>query len=92
VTNGNGNVAGYLGINREYDPDRPPQTPLMDDMQLISAEEVAGLMGVTAYTVRLWAREERIPHLRVAGSTLRFRSGAIRAWLAEQERGGKPRR
>jgi excisionase family DNA binding protein len=53
--------------------------------RLLTAEEVGELIGVSGYTVREWAREHRIPHVRFGGRTLRFRLSSVQAWIAEQE-------
>jgi excisionase family DNA binding protein len=54
--------------------------------RLLTAEDVAQILGMrTDFLYRL-AREGRIPHLRF-GRTLRFRAEAIETWLEEQERG-----
>jgi excisionase family DNA binding protein len=59
--------------------------------RLLTAPEVAELIGMRTDFIYRLAREERIPHLRF-GRVLRFRSEAITRWLEEEERGkqGRP--
>jgi excisionase family DNA binding protein len=44
----------------------------------------ARALGVSASTLRLWASEGRVPHVRTAGGHRRFNPEALRRWLAEQ--------
>lgn len=39
---------------------------------LVTAQEIAEILGVTEATVRGWAREGRIPSLRLTPRTVRF--------------------
>ncbi len=58
--------------------------------RLLTAEDVAELIGMTpAYIYRL-VRCDQIPHLRF-GRTVRFRSASIEEWLCEQEERGNGR-
>ena len=41
-------------------------------------------LGVSPSTLRLWASEDRIPHVRTAGGHRRFDPEALRQWLARQ--------
>jgi excisionase family DNA binding protein len=54
--------------------------------RLLTAEDVAQILGMRTDFIYRLAREGRIPHLRF-GRTLRFRAEAIETWLEEQERG-----
>lgn len=54
--------------------------------RLLSAEEVAEIIGMRVDYVYALSRSGQIPHLRF-GRTLRFRSEAIEAWLRAAERG-----
>ncbi len=58
--------------------------------RLLTAEDVAELIGMRTDYVYALARREEIPHLRF-GRTLRFRPDAIERWLEqeEQRRNGK---
>jgi excisionase family DNA binding protein len=55
---------------------------------LLSVEQAAEFLGVSAYTVRQWARERRIPAIRL-GRYWRFRQSSLDAWIQAQERGGR---
>ena len=47
------------------------------------------MLGVSAYTVREWARNDEIPHLRLGHKTLRFRLSPVQAWIVERERSAR---
>jgi excisionase family DNA binding protein len=55
--------------------------------KLLTAEEVADMLGVTAKWVWAQARAGKIPHVPL-GRYRRFRPEAIDAWLADLEQGG----
>lgn len=54
--------------------------------RLLTAEEVAEIIGMRVDYVYALSRRGQIPHLRF-GRTLRFRADAIEAWLVAAERG-----
>lgn len=54
--------------------------------RLLTAEEVAEIIGMRVDYVYALSRRRQIPHLRF-GRTLRFRAEAIEAWLRAAERG-----
>jgi excisionase family DNA binding protein len=54
--------------------------------RLLTAPEVAELIGMTTDFVYALARRDEIPHLKF-GRTLRFRAEAIEEWLQASERG-----
>jgi excisionase family DNA binding protein len=54
--------------------------------RLLTAEEVAQLIGMRVDYVYALARREEIPHLKF-GRTLRFRAESVQEWLRESERG-----
>ena len=54
--------------------------------RLLTAEEVAQIIGMRVDYVYALSRRGQIPHLRF-GRTLRFRAEAIEAWLGAEERG-----
>jgi excisionase family DNA binding protein len=59
----------------------------------ISVSAAARALGVSPSTLRLWAAEGRIPHVRTAGGHRRFNPEALRQWMAEQpRRAGRTRR
>jgi excisionase family DNA binding protein len=55
----------------------PPATPL------VTTSELAVMLGVTADTIRGWARSGRIPCLRVGRKTLRFDREAVLAAIRD---------
>jgi excisionase family DNA binding protein len=57
----------------------------MDKMELLGAEDVAGLMGVKETTVWRWCREGRLPCLKV-GKHWRVRREAFEEYLRHSER------
>jgi excisionase family DNA binding protein len=59
--------------------------------RLLTAPQVAELIGMRVDYVYALARREEIPHLKF-GRTLRFRAEAIEEWLHELEHsaGGEP--
>ena len=61
-----------------------------EDLRTITASEVAEMLGVSTYQVYAWARLGVIPCVRL-GRSVRFRLGALRAWMETQE-GGAPER
>lgn len=59
----------------------------------ISVAAASRALGVSPSTLRLWAAESRIPHVRTAGGHRRFSPEILRQWMAEQpERTGRTRR
>lgn len=40
--------------------------------ELLRAQEVASRLGVSAVTVRIWARQGRIPSIRISAKVVRF--------------------
>ena len=53
--------------------------------RILTVEQLAEMIGVSEYTVRLWAREGKLPALHL-GKYWRFRESSIRDWLREQEK------
>ncbi|MGD9695542.1 MAG: helix-turn-helix domain-containing protein [Thermoleophilia bacterium] len=59
----------------------------------LSVSSAARALGVSPSTLRLWASEGRVPHVRTAGGHRRFDPEALRQWLARQPaRQGRPMR
>jgi excisionase family DNA binding protein len=58
-----------------------------EKMELLSAEDVASLMGVKETTVWRWCREGRLPCLKV-GKHWRIRQEALENFLEQSERSG----
>lgn len=52
---------------------------------ILTVEQLADMLGVTPYTVRQWARDGKLPTLRL-GKYWRFRESSIRQWLVDQEK------
>jgi excisionase family DNA binding protein len=51
---------------------------------LLTAREVADLLGVHTETVLRWARRGELPAIRLPGGAIRFRDEALEAWLADR--------
>lgn len=49
---------------------------------LLKPEKVAEMLGIRRKTVVLWAREERLPAVRV-GRFYRFRPAEIQDWISQ---------
>lgn len=60
----------------------------------LSVSSAARALGVSPSTLRLWASEGRIPHVRTAGGHRRFDPEELKDWLARQPArpGRAPRR
>lgn len=58
-----------------------------DEDRLLSVQEAADLMQISAYTLREWARDGKVPAIRL-GKLWRFRRLALLDWVESQERGG----
>lgn len=66
--------------------DQPPMAaPHSSPGTLLTADDVARLLNVSARTVRSWRRSGRLPRPLTIGATIRWRPEAIEAWLREQE-------
>jgi excisionase family DNA binding protein len=50
----------------------------------LSVSAAAKALGVSASTLRLWASEGRVPHVRTAGGHRRFDPEVLRQWLARR--------
>ena len=64
----------------------------LDPDRLLSVEEAADLLQISAYMVRQWAREAKIPAARIGGRYWRFRRSALLEWVEDQERPARARR
>lgn len=53
--------------------------------KLLTADQVAEVLGMRTDFIYRLAREGRIPHLRF-GRTLRFRAEAVEVWIKDQEK------
>ncbi len=52
-------------------------------MRLLVAEEVAEMLRVEPDTVREWARQGQVPHVRI-GRSVRFSEPELRRWIGVQ--------
>jgi excisionase family DNA binding protein len=50
---------------------------------LLTARQVAELLGVSAETVLRWTRRGQLPAFRLPGGALRYRAEALEQWLGE---------
>ena len=71
-------------------PSQPEVPHSTNARRLVTAGELAVLLGVTTETIRHWARDGRIPCLRVGQKTIRFdRDSVLEAIRGElREEGG----
>jgi excisionase family DNA binding protein len=51
--------------------------------RLLTAREVADLLGVSAETVLRWTRRGELPAFRLPGGALRYRADELERWLGE---------
>ena len=54
---------------------------------LLTAREVAGLLGVSAETVLRWTRRGDLPAIRLPGGAIRYREDDLDGWLAARATG-----
>lgn len=52
---------------------------------LLTVDQAADYLGVSAYTMRLWARERKVPAIQL-GRYWRFRESSLATWVDDQER------
>jgi excisionase family DNA binding protein len=66
--------------------------PLVDltAAELLDAQEAAKLLGVEARTLLAWAREGRVPCLRLGPRTIRWTRSMLEAWAASKLDPGRP--
>lgn len=58
-------------------------------MSLLNTEEVAAIFGVGEKTVRKWAKEGRLTHIRTLGGNYRFKSEEVEALRAQHQQDRK---
>lgn len=51
---------------------------------LLTAREVAQLLGVSSETVLRWTRDGKLPGFRLPGGALRYRETELEGWLTER--------
>lgn len=70
-----------------------PRVPNMSDVRLYTPTEVGKMFGVSAATVKRWAKAGGLPYLRTPGHHLRFRAqdveAALEAWQGEEATDGE---
>jgi excisionase family DNA binding protein len=49
--------------------------------RLLTAREVAELLGVSTETALRWTRRGELPAIRLQGGAIRYRQGDLDAWL-----------
>jgi hypothetical protein len=59
----------------------------MEHTQLLNAEQVSIVLGVSEWTVKEMARRDMLPHLRPNRRTLRFDAEQLFIFFAEKEGG-----
>ena len=53
--------------------------------RLLTAEDVAGITGLSVETLAQWRSQRRgIPFLKLSRNVVRYRQGDLDAWLAER--------
>lgn len=58
--------------------------PISVSRRLLTAREVATLLGIHLVTVYRWAAEGRIPSIKLGNGSLRFLPDHIEAFLSER--------
>jgi len=71
-----------MKTSRQHFPQ--PERPADGSSLLVTTRDLADFLGVTADTIRRWARAGRIPCLRVGQKTLRFDRDAVLAAIRAQ--------
>lgn len=61
------------------------------DRAWLPISSAARALGVSTSTLRAWAADGRVPHVRTAGGHRRFNPDALAEWLAERPDPGVPR-
>jgi excisionase family DNA binding protein len=56
--------------------------------QLLTAREVADLLGVSPETILRWTRRGELPAVRLPGGALRYREDILDGWLTDHSTGG----
>jgi excisionase family DNA binding protein len=55
--------------------------------RLLTAREVAELLGVAVETVLRWTRADKLPAIKLPSGAIRYRRDELEAWLAEHQVG-----
>lgn len=75
-------------MNGTCDGTRHPTARDRQERAWLSISGAARALGVSTSTLRAWAAEGRIPHVRTAGGHRRFNPTVLAEWLAERPRPG----
>jgi excisionase family DNA binding protein len=59
--------------------------------RLLTAREVAGLLGFSTETILRWARQGKLPVVRLPGGAIRFRPDDLDRWLTAHATAGDTR-
>lgn len=70
-------------------PDRHPR--MAHDRAWLPISDAARALGVSTSTLRAWAADGQVPHVRTAGGHRRFDPDALATWLARRPSPGMPR-
>lgn len=54
-------------------------------MTLLTARNVADMLGVSAETILRWTRRGDLPAIRLPGGAIRYREDTLDAWLSSRE-------
>jgi excisionase family DNA binding protein len=57
--------------------------------RLLTAREVADLLGVSTETVLRWVRQGKLPAIKLPGGAVRFREDEVDGWLMERATPGR---
>jgi excisionase family DNA binding protein len=57
--------------------------------RLLTAREVADVLGVSTETVLRWTRRGDLPAIRLPGGAIRFRKSDLDGWLEERATPGR---
>jgi excisionase family DNA binding protein len=57
--------------------------------RLLTAREIAGLLGVSPETVLRWTRRGELPAIKLPGGVVRYRESELDGWLEERATHGR---
>jgi excisionase family DNA binding protein len=49
--------------------------------RLLTSDQAARLLGISARQLRRWAKQQRVPHLRIAPRIIRYEAEALLSFL-----------
>ena len=76
---------GFPLLSRGFQKGEDPFVEDMHVIGLLTADELGEALAVSADTVRAWAREGRIPVVRITARTLRFDWQSVLRALAQRQ-------